>query len=82
MRPGTSWYVFAATLANLLQKDLPEGTNAEVIARGGAIGNPILVDRGDATVALAQAATAVWAANGDARPTRKSTKTSGPWSAA
>ena len=71
MRPGTSWYVFAATLANLLQKDLPEGTNAEVIARGGAIGNPILVDRGDATIALAQAATAVWAANGDARAYKK-----------
>ena len=61
MRPGTSWYVFAATLATLLQKELPPGTPVEVIARGGAIGNPILVDRGDATIAIAQAATSAWA---------------------
>ena len=64
MRPGTFWYVFAATLATLLQKELPPGTPVEVIARGGAIGNPILVDRGDATIAIAQAATSAWAQSG------------------
>lgn len=64
MPPGTSWYVFGATLAQLLQGALPVGTRVEVVARGGAIGNPILVDRGDETIALAQAATAAWAYQG------------------
>ena len=65
MPPGTSWYVFAATLAKLLQESLPEEVAVEVVARGGAIGNPILVDRGAQTVALAQAATASWAYSGN-----------------
>ena len=65
MPPGTSWYVFAATLAQLLQQSLPEGTRVEVIARGGGIGNPILVDRGEETIAIAQAATASWAYSGN-----------------
>ena len=67
MPPGTSWYVFAATLSNLLQERLPDGARVEVIARGGGIGNPILVDRGDATIAISQAATAAWAAAGHPR---------------
>lgn len=65
MPPGTSWYVFAATLAQLLQQALPGGTRVEVVARGGGIGNPILVDRGDETIAIAQAATAAWAYAGN-----------------
>lgn len=65
MPPGTSWYVFAATLARLLQDSLPTGSQVEVVARGGAIGNPILVDRGEQTIALAQAATASWAYHGN-----------------
>ena len=65
MPPGTSWYVFAATLAQLLQRSLPAGSQVEVVARGGGIGNPILVDRGEETVAIAQAATASWAHTGN-----------------
>ena len=67
MPPGTSWYVFAATLSGLLESSLPPGTSVEVIARGGGVGNPILVDRGDATIALSQAATAAWAYFGHPR---------------
>ncbi len=65
MPPGTSWYVFAATLAQLLQQSLPDGTRVEVVARGGGIGNPILVGRGEETIAIAQAATAAWAYSGN-----------------
>ena len=65
MPPGTSWYVFAATLAQLLQRSLPDATRVEVVARGGGIGNPILVDRGEETIAIAQAATAAWAYAGN-----------------
>ncbi len=66
MAPGTSWYVFAATLAQLLEERLPPDWDAEVIARGGAISNPTLVERGQATIAIAQVATAVWAWKGHA----------------
>ncbi len=65
MPPGTSWYVFAATLSQLLQRSLPGGARVEVVARGGGIGNPILVDRGQETIAISQAATASWAYNGN-----------------
>jgi len=65
MAPGTSWYVFGATLASLLQEALPENSRVEVIARGGGVGNPILVDRGDETIALAQTFTSFWAYHGE-----------------
>jgi TRAP transporter TAXI family solute receptor len=64
MPPGTSWYVFAATLAQLLETRLPPDRPVEIFARGGGTGNPTLVERGKATVALSQVATAVWAWNG------------------
>lgn len=64
MPPGTSWYVFAATLAHLLEAKLPEGQSVEVFARGGGTGNPTLVERGKVAVALSQVATAVWAWDG------------------
>jgi hypothetical protein len=64
MEPGTSWYVFAASLASLLQESVPKGTRVEVVARGGGVGNPILVDRGEETIAISQAATAAWAYSG------------------
>lgn len=66
MPPGTSWYVFAATLSRLLGDRLPDGGSVEIFARGGGTGNPTLVERGKAAVALSQVATAVWAWNGHA----------------
>jgi TRAP transporter TAXI family solute receptor len=63
MPPGSSWYVFAATLAQLMEQELP-GRSMEIFARGGGTGNPTLVERGKADIALCQVATAVWAWNG------------------
>lgn len=63
MPPGSSWYVFAATLAQLLETQLP-GRSMEIFARGGGTGNPALVERGKASIALCQVATAVWAWDG------------------
>lgn len=65
MQPGTSWYVFGATLAQLLEPELGEGRAVEIFARGGGIGNPSLVERGKTEIGIAQLATAVWAWNGD-----------------
>ena len=64
MRLGTSWYVFSATLYKLMAREMPKGTRLEVLAKGGGIANPILVDLGKADVALANRATAVWAHDG------------------
>ena len=63
MPPGSSWYVFAATLGQLLEARLP-GRSIEIFARGGGTGNPALVERGKATIGLCQMATAVWAWDG------------------
>ncbi len=62
--PGTSWYVFAATLSELLSETLPDEVRVEIRPRGGGVGNPILVDRQEVTVAIAQAATSAWATAG------------------
>lgn len=65
MRTGSAWYVFAATLEKMLEPNL-KGTNVEVIARGGGVSNPMVVEAGKAEIALSNVATAVWAANGHA----------------
>jgi len=63
MQPGSSWYVFAATLDKLIEPRLP-GTRIEVVARGGGVANPMVVQNGAAEIALANVATAVWARDG------------------
>ncbi len=65
MRIGSAWYVFSATLYKLMLDELPEGTRLEVMAKGGGIANPLLVESGRAQVALANRATAVWAYEGN-----------------
>jgi len=62
---GSIWYVFAASFAKVIQPTLPPGSNIEVIARGGGIGNPVVVNDGKTPVALANTSTSNWAFNGD-----------------
>lgn len=63
MREGSSWYVFAATLEQMLEPILGAGS-VEVIARGGGVANPMVVQAGKAEIALSNVATAVWAREG------------------
>lgn len=63
MREGSSWYVFAATLEQMIEPILGKNS-VEVIARGGGVANPMVVQNGKAEIALSNVATAVWAANG------------------
>lgn len=65
MRLGTSWYVFGATLYKLMRSELPQGDRMEIVAKGGGIGNPILIERGDVQIALSTRATAAWAWEGN-----------------
>ncbi|KGJ05381.1 hypothetical protein SAMN04487972_10695 [Paracoccus halophilus] len=63
MREGSSWYVFAAALEQLIEPVL--GSNSvEIIARGGGVANPMVVQIGKADIALSNTATAVWAYEG------------------
>lgn len=62
---GSIWYVFAASFAKVLQPALPAGSSIEVIARGGGIGNPVVVNEGKAQLAIANSSTSNWAWNGD-----------------
>lgn len=63
MREGTSWYVFAATLEQIIEPIFGANT-VEIIARGGGVANPMVVQNGKAEVALSNVATAVWARDG------------------
>ena len=62
---GSIWYVFAASFAKHIQPAMPAGSKVDIIARGGGIGNPILVNEGKADVAFANVITSVWAMNGE-----------------
>ncbi|MEN8748299.1 TAXI family TRAP transporter solute-binding subunit [Marivita sp.] len=63
MREGTAWYVFAATLEQMIEPKL--GANSvEIIARGGGVANPMVVQGGKAEIALSNVATAKWASEG------------------
>lgn len=63
MREGSSWYVFAATLEQIIEPVLGENS-VEVIARGGGVANPLIVQGGNAEIALSNVATAIWAHEG------------------
>lgn len=63
MREGSSWYVFAATLEQIIEPLIGANT-VEVIARGGGVANPMVVQSGKAEIALSNVATAVWAKEG------------------
>ncbi|MBN9887172.1 TAXI family TRAP transporter solute-binding subunit [Salipiger abyssi] len=64
MREGSSWYVFAATLEQIIEPILGKNS-VEVIARGGGIANPMVVQGGKAEIALSNKASAVWANQGN-----------------
>jgi len=63
---GSIWYVFAASFAKHITPALPPGSKVDIIARGGGIGNPIIVAQKKADVALANVVTSVWATEGEA----------------
>ncbi len=64
MPVGSGWYVAAAAMEQALKSALT-GKEIEVIARGGGVANPMVVEQGKAEIALSNVATSVWAANGE-----------------
>lgn len=65
MPVGSGWYVAAAAMQQAF-KPAFGGTAVEVVARGGGVANPMVVEQGKAEIALSNVATSVWAMNGEA----------------
>lgn len=61
---GGSWYIYATAIAGVAQDALPEGSTVEVLPFQGGVGNPILVNSGEADMALSFSALSNWAYNG------------------
>jgi TRAP transporter TAXI family solute receptor len=62
---GSIWYVFAASFAKHITPALPPGSKVDIIARGGGVGNPIIVNEKKADVAFANVCTSAWAMDGE-----------------
>jgi hypothetical protein len=68
---GSAWYVYGATMADLLRKTLPPGSNIDVKPRAGGVGNPRLVARGEMPLGLSFTVTNRWAVEGKEAYTEK-----------
>lgn len=64
MPVGSGWYVAAAAIKKTLE-ETGTGLSAEVIARGGGVANPMVVQMGRAQIALSNVATSQWAMKGE-----------------
>jgi TRAP transporter TAXI family solute receptor len=61
---GSAWYVYGATIAELLRKSLPPGSNVDVKPRAGGVGNPRLVAKNETPLGLSFTVTNRWAWDG------------------
>jgi TRAP transporter TAXI family solute receptor len=61
---GSAWYVYGATIAELLRKTLPPGSNVDVKPFSGGVGNPKLVARNETPLGLSFTVTNRWAFDG------------------
>src|SRR5712692_3737839 len=68
---GSAWYVYGATMAELLRKTLPPGSNVDVKPRAGGVGNPRLVARNETPLGLSFTLTNRWSFVSDAASTEK-----------
>jgi TRAP transporter TAXI family solute receptor len=68
---GSAWYVYGATIAELLRKTLPPGSNIDVKPRAGGVGNPRLVAKNETPLGLSFTVTNRWALEGREAYTEK-----------
>src|SRR3990172_5545627 len=61
---GTAWYGYGATMADLLRKALPPGSNVDVKPFAGGGGNAKLVARNETPIAFSFTVTNRWAYEG------------------
>ena len=68
---GSAWYVYGATMAELLRRALPAGSNIDVKPRAGGVGNPRLVAKNETPLGLGFTVTNRWAYEGKEAYTEK-----------
>jgi len=68
---GSVWYVYGATMAELLRKALPPGSNVDVKPRAGGVGNPRLVAKNETPLDFGFTVTNRWAYEGKEAYTEK-----------
>ena len=61
---GSAWYVYGATMAELLRRALPPGSNIDVKPRAGGVGNPRLVAKNETPLGFGFTVTNRWAYEG------------------
>ena len=61
---GSAWYVYGATMADVLRKALPPGSNVDVKPFSGGVGNPKLVAKNETPLGLSFTVTNRWASEG------------------
>lgn len=61
---GTAWYVYGATMAELLRKALPAGSHIDVKPFSGGVGNPKLVAKNETPIGFSFTVTNRWAYEG------------------
>ena len=62
---GSSWYVYAVNLAELLRDVLPPGSKIDTPPIAGGVGNPRMVAEGKADLAFGMALTSRWGHKGE-----------------
>ncbi|TCT28133.1 TAXI family TRAP transporter solute-binding subunit [Martelella mediterranea] len=63
-KSGSSWFVYSATIGEILRKVLPEGSTIDTPPLGGGYANVRLVSAGKADMALSHGMTNRWAKEG------------------
>jgi TRAP transporter TAXI family solute receptor len=61
---GSAWYIYGATMADLLRKALPAGSNVDVKPFSGGVGNAKLVAKNETPLGLSFTVTNRWAFDG------------------
>lgn len=63
-KSGSSWFVYSATIGEILRDALPAGSTIDTPPLGGGHANALLISAGKADLALSHAMTNRWAAEG------------------
>jgi TRAP transporter TAXI family solute receptor len=61
---GSAWYVYGATMAEVLRRALPPGSTIDVKPRAGGVGNPRLVAKNETPLGFGFTVTNRWAYEG------------------
>jgi TRAP transporter TAXI family solute receptor len=51
-KSGSGWYIMAQAMAKVMEKALPPGSKVDVLPYSGGVGNPLLLHKGKADIAL------------------------------